>query len=423
MESKTITTNKVTVYSYPSEHLHKFCIGLYVKAGVLYEKDDENGITHFWEHIEFRNLNRLYEGNFNRVLDSCGMSFNAFTYKEFVYFKISGAKKHFNTACEIITKILSPLQIDKADIDNERKRIKREYIEDDDKSSLEFFTNKIAWKGTKLERNIIGTIKNINKITLKKLKMKKEKLLTSNNIFFYVTGSFSKENISFLCNQISMYQISIDEEPRKNLVYMPNDFQKRGAVVEIKNNYYNYVRFTFDMKTNEYSLMELNLLYDLLFSGESSRFYKKMSEELGLIYDFDAKLEQYSNYGMFYFQYEISAKYIYESITNVVMLLSDLKHFISKEDMDVILPHYIDNAELLLDEPEELNWEMAYNIHILNSQHKSIEEIKKAYESITPQRLQQVAQEIFLPENLIVTLKGDKKKIDLEKIKKIVMDV
>lgn len=46
MENECKTSNGITVYTYPMMHLHEFCIALSIKAGVFYEGEGENGITH-----------------------------------------------------------------------------------------------------------------------------------------------------------------------------------------------------------------------------------------------------------------------------------------------------------------------------------------------------------------------------------------
>ena len=63
MEKKRTTENQIDIFYYPNRHTHSFCLSLYIKAGALYESDEDNGITHFLEHILFRNINHLMEGN------------------------------------------------------------------------------------------------------------------------------------------------------------------------------------------------------------------------------------------------------------------------------------------------------------------------------------------------------------------------
>ena len=53
MEKKRTTENQIDIFYYPNRHTHSFCLSLYIKAGALYESDEDNGITHFWSTFSF----------------------------------------------------------------------------------------------------------------------------------------------------------------------------------------------------------------------------------------------------------------------------------------------------------------------------------------------------------------------------------
>ena len=78
---------------------------------------------------------------------------------------------------------------------------------------------------------------------------------------------------------------------------------------------------------------------------------------------------------------------------------------------------YVDNAFMLFDDSRELNFTFAYDNHIMELGYADITERKNAYERVTPERLRELFSVIFRPENLTVAIKGDKKKIDCERIK------
>ena len=86
MEEKRLTASGIPVYAYRNPALHGFCLSLYVRAGSAYEDVEQSGETHFIEHMVFRNINRRMNGGLYPLLDRCGLSFNAETYKEFVQF-------------------------------------------------------------------------------------------------------------------------------------------------------------------------------------------------------------------------------------------------------------------------------------------------------------------------------------------------
>ena len=59
MEKCYVTSNNVNIYKYPGDHVHSFSLSMYVKAGSMYETSEDNGISHFIEHIVIRNINYL----------------------------------------------------------------------------------------------------------------------------------------------------------------------------------------------------------------------------------------------------------------------------------------------------------------------------------------------------------------------------
>ena len=85
-EKRTVAKNGIPVYSFTNEKSHSFYISMFLKAGCMYEREDESGITHFLEHVVIRNINKLMDGRLYRELDKYGLEFNASTYSEMVQF-------------------------------------------------------------------------------------------------------------------------------------------------------------------------------------------------------------------------------------------------------------------------------------------------------------------------------------------------
>ena len=117
------TKNGVDVYYYKNPSLHGFYISLFVKAGVIYEKERYYGITHFFEHAAIRNVNKLYGMKLYETIDRYGIDFNASTYSEMVNFFVSGASKNFTRGIPVIASLLDPLGLSRQEIDAERRRI------------------------------------------------------------------------------------------------------------------------------------------------------------------------------------------------------------------------------------------------------------------------------------------------------------
>ena len=419
VEEKKITKNGINIFGYKNPSLHGFSISLFLRAGSMYESEYDSGITHFFEHISIRNVNKLMDGNLYSELDRRGVEFNASTYSEMVQFYISGASKNFSFGADVITRLFSSIVLGKDEIDTERRRIKAEIRESDDKNSLLSFTNGIVHKGTSLARSITGTAGSVTKITARRLENYRKSVFTKENIFFYITGNFTDTDIEYLAERIEEYCFKESTEAHENIAPTSENYLSRPDEIEIKNSDFTSVRFTFDLDMKKVSVPETDLIYDMLLSGYNSRFFIEMSELRGLFYDISGAVERYRNAGELYFTYDVREKDIIPAVEMTVDILNDFKSRLYS-DGDLMKCAYVENADMLYDDARELNFTMAYDNHIMDLAYPSLEDRKKAYANVTPEMIRRAACEIFTPKNLTVTLKGKKKKIDTEKIKEIV---
>ena len=415
-EQSRVTNNGVVIYDYKNPALHGFFISLYLRAGSMHEK--QSGITHFLEHAAIRNVNALMDGNLYPTLDRLGIEFNASTFTEMVQFYISGATANFDIASEIIARLLCPIVLSADDIKTERDRIKAEIRESDDKGSLSNFANNIVHEGNSLANMITGTLGSVEKISTKKLEEYRKSVMTAENIFFYVTGNYTEENIKNLVSVIETHRLERGV-CNENIAPVCQSFGKREKNVHIKNADFTMLRFTFDMDMSRIGMAEGDLLYDMLLCGYNSRFFIEMSEKRGLFYDISGSSERYNNIGNLVFSFEVRGGSIYDSVETAISLLRQIKENPPTED-EMMKAGFVTNAYLLYDNPRDLNFTFAYDNHIMNACYDSIEGRAMKYASITPHRMMEVARAVFKPENLTLAIKGNKKKIDISKIEEII---
>ena len=418
-EEKRTTQNGVKIFSYKNPGLHSFYISLFVRAGSMHEP--RSGITHFLEHAAIRNVAAMMDGGLYPTLDRYGMEFNASTYSEMVQFYIVGSTARFGLASEIIARLLSPIILSASEIKTERERIKAEIREGDDRTSLTGFSNNIVHKDTTLSRTITGSLGQVERITKTALEDYRRSVMTPENIFFYVTGNFTEADLDKLASEIEKYGLSSGKK-QENIAPVCASFGARDGRVQIKNADFTMLRFSFDMDMSRMTVAETDILYDILLGGYNSRFFIEMSEKRGLFYDISGSSERYNNIGTLVFSFEVRGGSVYDSVSTVVDLLRQFKVSPPPEEA-MMKAGYVDNAFLLYDEPRELNFTCAYDNHIMNSGYRSVEERAEKYGAITPERIREVAEIIFRPENLTLTLKGNKKKIDTSLLENIIKEL
>lgn len=415
-EQRRVTKNGIEIFDYKNPNMHGFHISLFLRCGSMHESI--SGITHFLEHAAIRNVNAIMDGGLYPLLDREGIEFNASTYSEMVQFYISGAVANFDLSCEIISRTLSPIILTPSDIATERERIKAEIREGDDKTSLSTFSNNIVYEGTSLTNLITGTLGSVDRISRKTLEDFRRQVMTAENLFFYVTGNYSEDNLAHLAEEIERYELNIGQR-RENVAPVCHSFGKRETHVYVKNADFTMLRFSFDMDMSRIGTPESDLLYDMLLCGYNSRFFIEMSERRGLFYDITGSCERYGNIGSMVFTYEVRGGSIYDAVETTVELLREYKTTLSDPD-EMMKAGYVTNAYLLYDNPRELNFTFAYDNHIMSEGYDSIESRAERYRNVTPQRVREVADIILRPENLTLAIKGNKKKIDTKKLEEII---
>lgn len=409
-EEVRILKNRIRLYTLKNPASHGFFLSVFLLAGSMYESAEESGITHFLEHVAIRNVNAIMNGELYPMLDRYGMEFNAATYSEMVQFYISGAAPSFGRAIPVVEAMLSPIALSPSEISQERERIKAEIRESDEKSSLTSFTAEAVHAGTNLARGITGTVGAVNRITKKRLEEYRRRVFTPENLFIYITGNYSDDELDRLAEAVGKIELS-DGEKHENLAPVCEKFGKRGGEVLVKNGDFTIARFNFDIDMSRVTSAECDLVYEILLSGYASRLFTELSERRGLFYDVSGAIERYRNIGCLYFFYELDRDRLEEAVRLTLDTVRELCEEVLPEEK-CMKAGYTDNGYMLLDDPRELNFTFAYDNHVMSSGYDSIDSRAEQYRRITPQRIREVADLIFRPENLTLTVKGKKSKID-----------
>ena len=414
MEQCVLTKANVPVYACLNPHLHSFCLCLYVKAGPLYEGEGENGITHLFEHAVIRNMDRRMNGGLYPLLDRLGLSLGGATYKEFVQFSMSGAPVHWREAVEIFMGLLEPLCLSEREVSIEKKRVEAEIREYGGAKSLEAKTERQVWKGTSLAMPITGTKKSLKALGLKELVRFRESFFGRENLFFYVTGCPGEEGLSCLTEKLDQREFPAAGVRRENLAPAPEAFFHRAGTPRVFKGKDTEVSISFDVDASRYGDAALNLFFDMIFAGDSCPFYQELSERTGYLYSYGQQLERYKNLGSLQVHYQVSPGKLLDSFKRAVDIFEQLKR--RPADLSFMRPNDLADGAMILDDADELNWNRAYDCHILEEPYPDLEAKKEAFRQVTEGRMQDMARDIFRTANMTVVVKGDKKQIPKGKL-------
>ena len=95
-------------------HVRSVSVGVWVGSGSRRETPEQNGISHFIEHMLFKGTANRSAEDIARSVDSIGGNLDAFTAKEMVCFNTKVLDEHLPIAMDVLSDlVLNPLSAKK----------------------------------------------------------------------------------------------------------------------------------------------------------------------------------------------------------------------------------------------------------------------------------------------------------------------
>ena len=93
--------NGLTVIGERLPHFRSVSVGVWISAGSQYETREENGLSHFLEHMLFKGTEKRTARDIADVMDAVGGQLNAFTAKECTCFYAKVIDEHTELAMDV----------------------------------------------------------------------------------------------------------------------------------------------------------------------------------------------------------------------------------------------------------------------------------------------------------------------------------
>ena len=118
--------NGFTVATDTMSDLKSVAIALYVRAGSRHEREDQNGIAHFLEHMAFKGTQRRSASDISRTIENVGGYLNAYTSRDRTAYTVRVLSGDIELAIELLSDIILNSRFAPEDIEMERKVILNE---------------------------------------------------------------------------------------------------------------------------------------------------------------------------------------------------------------------------------------------------------------------------------------------------------
>ncbi|MBI2358811.1 MAG: insulinase family protein [Deltaproteobacteria bacterium] len=132
MFAKTVLDSGIRVLSHELANTRSVSLGIWVENGSRHEARDQNGISHFIEHLLFKGTERRTAARIAEEMDAVGGVLNAFTGKEYTCYYAKVLDENLPMAIDLLTDIFRHSVFDREEIERERSVILQEISQAED---------------------------------------------------------------------------------------------------------------------------------------------------------------------------------------------------------------------------------------------------------------------------------------------------
>ena len=403
MEYNTITLpNGLRVIHLHSQSPVVYC-GYEVCAGTRDERNGEEGIAHFCEHVTFKGTEHRTAMQILNRLESVGGELNAFTNKEDTVYYSAILKEHFPRAVDLLTDIVFFSTYPQHEINKEVEVICDE-IESYNDSPAELIYDDFesaVFAGHPLGHNILGSEEMLKGYTTEDALRFTRRYYRPENTVFFVSGDVDFRRVVALVKKATASfpeaQPLIDVTPTAVLPdYEPQTIRHdRGthqAHVMVGNRAYS---------VHDKRRMPLYLLNNIQGGpGMNARLNISLRERNALVYTVESSMVCYSDTGLWTTYFGCDPKDVDKCLRFVRRELDKvMQRPLSANQLRMAKHQIKGQIGVACDNRESFALDFGKTF-LHYGWKKNVESLMEDIDRITAEEIQQVAQEIFAEDRL-----------------------
>ncbi len=324
--------NGLRVLLLPQPHLKSAYCGLWVASGSVFETAENNGVSHFIEHIVFKGSKTRSALEIAKQTDRLGASLNAFTGKEFTHFYTRAPGGNITAAAEILLDMVLHPRLDEADIETEKGVILEEIgmCEDDPADLCYELAETSLFDGSPYALQILGTKQSVQQTDKAKFLRQLARCYTAKRMVIGVGGAFNEDEILDLIERYCA-----DLPAGEAAVFSP--LACRQGVYRKKARFEQ----THLMLTAPGTALwhpdrfALQTVLFLLGTGASSRLNQRIREQLGLVYQIDAWAGRFVTGGYLAVALSLSGENQKTALCETCNIIRELPGSITQDELDI----------------------------------------------------------------------------------------
>ncbi len=411
---KTVLDNGTRIITETMEHVRSVAVGVWLDFGSRQEASEENGISHFTEHMVFKGSENRSAEDIAFAIDGIGGQLDAFTTKESIAFTAKVLDEHVTTAVDVIGDMVLHPVFDADELDKEKGVVLEELKMDEDSPDYlihDIFSSSF-WSGQALGRPIIGTKSSIEEFSRDGLHRFHQRIFRPDRILVTAAGSLRHDDFVAQVERqfgelTGRSQLPVSEPPRAT-----------PAIVLHDKPSLEQAHICIGVPAHAMAAPERfagYILSTILGGGVSSRLFLKIREQAGLAYAVYSDQNLYADAGCMTVYAGTSVESAPEVIALVMAEFGDLKrNTVSHEELRRAKDHLKGSLTLSLESTSSRMSNLARQEKYFR-RWISLEEVHEGIEAVTAEQVQALAHSWFQQDSIALAVLGSLKGLRIER--------
>lgn len=378
---------------------------LLVRVGSRDESKKINGLSHFVEHMVFKGTEKWPTTQaVNKVIDSVGGVFNAFTGQEYTGFWVKIAKKHLPLGLEFLHQLIFKAKLPAVELERERGVILEEIKMRDDDPMVKVADSFVSqvYGLTALGQDVIGTSENIKQIKRQEFLNHLAKWYQPSNMVLAVAGAI--EEVKETAEKYFGEKGDGFSNQPKAL-----SFSQAKPVVQVINKPIEQAHFCLGMRTfgqSDPDRFTLAVLKTILGGNTSSRLWNEIRENRGLAYYVRTVTDSYWETGYLVTQAGCATEKLGEAIRLTVREYEKICHEPIKDQELTLAKEYLKGRlALAFEDSQTVAGESGESL-LLEGKVRTLTEIYQQIEAVEAVKVLKLGRKIFDFNQLNLTIVG-----------------
>ncbi len=259
-----------------------YSLAITYDVGSRDEKEGRTGFAHLFEHMMFQGSENVGKGEHFSLIENNGGNFNGTTSEDRTNYFESLPANQLDLGLFLEADRMRALAVTQANLDNQRKAVqeeKRLRLDNQPYGDTMDTDNEVAFDTFAYKHSTIGSMEDLNAATLQDVQAFFKRYYAPNNAVLTLVGDFQSDEA---LAKIKKYFGAIPAQPAPPKPDISEPEQKGERRKTIEDKFAQVPRIDISYKappSNEQDFIALDVLGDILSTGESSRLYQKLVKE------------------------------------------------------------------------------------------------------------------------------------------------